>query len=83
MGASFLIASFLFFSSASLWRSHEQIEGESDDEQQAEGGAEGLIGCAGHEDVLVLVDADHAVADRRTVDVVPRDGACWKTTRRF
>lgn len=60
------------------WRSHQQVEGESHNEQQAEGGVEGLVGRGRHEDVLILVDADHVVTDRRAVDVVSRDGACCK-----
>lgn len=60
------------------WRSHQQVEGESHNEQQAEGRVEGLVGCGRHEDVLILVDAYHVVTDWRAVDVVPRDGACCK-----
>lgn len=59
-------------------RSHQQVEGESHNEQQAEGRVEGLVGCGRHEDVLILVDADHVVADWRAVDVVSGDGACRK-----
>lgn len=57
-----------------LWRPHEQIEGECNNEQQTERGGEGLVSRRGHEDVLVLVDADHVVGDGGIVDVVPGDG---------
>lgn len=60
------------------WCSHQQVEGESNNEQQAEGRVEGLVGCRRHEDVLILVDAYHVVTDGRAVDVVPRDGAWHK-----
>lgn len=63
---------------SSLWRSHQQVEGESNNEKQAERRVEGLIGCRRHEDVLVLVDAYHVVTDRRAVDVVSCDGSCFK-----
>lgn len=61
-----------------LRRSHQQVEGESDNEQQAERRVEGLVGCGRHEDILVLVDAYHVVTDGRAVDVVSRDGSCCK-----
>lgn len=44
-----------------LWRAHQQIEGKSNDEEEAERGGECLIGCGGHENVLVFIDANHAI----------------------
>lgn len=63
---------------ALLWRSHQQVEGESNNKEQAERRVEGLVGCRRHEDVLILVDAYHVVTNRRAVDVVSRDGSCYK-----
>lgn len=63
---------------SSLRCSHQQVEGESNNEQQAERRVEGLVGRRRHEDVLILVDAYHAVTDWRAVDVVSRDGSCYK-----
>ena len=56
--------------------SHQQVEGEGYNEEQAEGGVEGLVGRGGHEDVLVLINTDHVVADGGSVDVMPCDGTC-------
>lgn len=61
-------------------RSHQEVEGERHDEQQAERRVEGLVGGGRHEDVLVLVDADRVLADRGAVNVVPRDGTCRERT---
>ena len=52
---------------------HQQVEGECYNEQEAEGRVKRLVGGGRHKDVLILVDADHAVADWRTVNIVPCD----------
>lgn len=60
-----------------LWASHEQVECEGHNEQEAERGWKRLVGCSGHENVLVFINADRVIRHWGCVDVVPRYGT-WR-----
>lgn len=55
--------------------SHQQVEGQGDNEKQTKWRGEGLVGSRWHENVFVLVNTDNALWSRWRVYVVTSDGA--------
>lgn len=61
-----------------LWASHQQVEGEGNDEQEAERGGKCLVGCSRHENVLIFINADHVIRHWWIVDVMSGYGTWGK-----
>lgn len=74
---SMVICIHSLFSLRVLWCAHQQVEGKSNDEEEAKGRGECLIGCGRHENVLVFIDANHAIWHRWGVNVMSCDGT-WE-----